>query len=361
MFDDYYWKPPEAVSRSTILDGFHRLSDRRMLSVGKRVQKSALGQASACIFVERFVNRVITSSGPAYIFRPYAGMHETSIGLRLREVISLLGFFDSYHDYSEHLCAALHACWLIGSMYGLNLQEIGRADYQPNGQTAEALNQMVEVIRKSAGESWFRRAGYDRRYEANAKADSVARLVAQILRYYARTMIVRVDLGYQKFARKGLTIDDVYGHLDQMRSQLDVDAVFGTLVGYAWAFEQGENQGFHIHATFLFDGSKECRHIYKGFEIQSIWTRIVGLGGKAFVCNADLGRYNEDQIGIGMIHRHDAQSCLNAIQHNQYIAKDTQFLRIKPKGRRTFGSSIRPDLDAKGGRPPTHEPTWSYP
>ena len=360
MFNDDYWEPPQAVTRLNILEEFYREADRRMLSVGKRFRNETIGQARACILIERFVNRVINYPTPAYWFRPIAGMQETYIGVQLRQLFSLLGFFDSYHDCSEHLCAFLYSCWTIESVFSLDLKKISHPDYYPDEETAIALNSIVESIRMCAQAEWFQRASYDRRYEANAKADSVAQLTAQVLRYYARTMIVRVDLGYQIVARKGLTIDKVYDHWDQFLYLMGRHPVFENLVGYAWSIEQGVDQGFHIHCEFLFDGSKDRWHVNKGFDVGAVWKQVVGEGGKIFNCNANIKSYDQDRVGIGLIDRMDSKTCLNSIEEIRYIAKDTQFLRIKPQGRRTFGSSMKPDIEAKRGRPASQEPEWEY-
>lgn len=277
----------------------------------------------------------------------------------LRDAISLSRYFDSYHDYSEHITAFLHSLWLIGSVYNLDLRKLSDRSSIVSSSEADAMNYVLEKIRMCSMEEWFQRAEYDRRWECRQKAENVRLITEKILLYYSRTMIVRVDFSYKKEASSWITVDHLYNNLDELLRIKNWHAVFQNLVGYAWAIEQGERQGFHMHAAFYFDGSKECRDVYKGFEISELWIGSIANGvGKAHVCNASKENYDEGSLAIGVIDRLDDQACLNAINHIPYIAKDTQYLRVKPKGRRAFGTGSVPDINLKKGRPPRRTPSW---
>jgi hypothetical protein len=66
--------------------------------------------------------------------------------------------------------------------------------------------------------------------------------------------------------------------------------------------------------------------------------------GKPHSCNANKRKYARLGIlGIGMIHRNDEAACMNAINAVGYLAepeKEDQFLRMKPEGRRSFGTGM---------------------
>lgn len=343
--------------RSTILSDYDRNTNYPAFEDRQSSGYQPPSQADALIKIERFVNLVIASDQPAYIFRDSAHSGytatATTLGKRLLKVISLVGLFDSYHDYSEHPYAFLDACWLMESVYGLDLSRPVNNAGEIDGHYAEAMNAIVAKIRMSSREYWFMRALSDRKYEAVCKARTLAEYTSELLRYYARMMIVRVDLSYLESTATGLTIDQVYADLDRLLYLKELHPIFKCLVGYAWTIEQGENQGFHIHVVFFFDGSKECRDIYKGFEIGGLWQQDITQGqGKYHNCNAHRQRY--ERLGIGMIHRNSAEECANAIACIPYLAKDTQYLRIRPQGRRVFGTGSSPDFENKRGRPPTH-------
>lgn len=348
-----------AASRATILSEFNRDAGETDFEFGHGSVWQA-GQSGVLIRIERLVNRVLRSTQPAFILN-WNGtggpeVVETPIGRRLREVLPFINHFGSGHIYSEQPLAFLHACWLIGNVYGIDLARLPSHPVLIGQREAEALNDVVARIRMSASEPWYARAPSDRSWEAGQRAQAAAEYVANILRYFARTMVVRVDLGYLKEARTGLTIDAVYTHLDRLRYLIDWHPIFENQVGYGWGIEQGERDGYHIHAFFLFDGSKECRDVHKGFEIGDLWQRdITGGAGHYDNINAHKERY--PRLGIGMIYRNNAEQCLTAIEVLQYIAKDDgQHLRIKPQGRRIFGTGRAPDAEGKRGRPAPDTP-----
>ncbi|MCB1660915.1 MAG: hypothetical protein KDI39_22075, partial [Pseudomonadales bacterium] len=55
-------------------------------------------------------------------------------------------------------------------------------------------------------------------------------------------------------------------------------------------------------------------------------------------------KYNRvNRLGVGMIHRNDSVACENMTLALGYLAKPEkldQYLRMKPKGRRTFGRGL---------------------
>lgn len=353
-----------AASRATILSEFNRDAGETDFESGHGSVWQA-GQSGVLIRIERLVNRVLRSTQPAFILNWNWNWNgtggpevvETPIGRRLREVLPFINHFGSGHIYSEQPLAFLHACWLIGSVHGLDLSQLSALPVLLGPREAEALNDVVLRIRMSASEPWYTRIPGDRSYESRQRAQVVADYTANILRYFARTLVVRLDLTYLESARLWLTIDQVYAHLDQLRYLIESrHQAFDGLVGYAWCIEQGESEGYHIHFVFFFDGSKVCWDVRKGFEIGDLWKHdITGGAGHYDNCNAHKERY--PRLGIGMIHRDNAEQCLTAIEVLQYIAKDDgQHLRIKPNGRRIFGTGRSPDADIKRGRPAPDAP-----
>ncbi|MCB1616207.1 MAG: inovirus-type Gp2 protein [Pseudomonadales bacterium] len=360
-----FWEPPQAATRYDLITAFHRPADPGVLHKGKKLEGELIGQSRACILIESFVDRVLKNEALPYQCLPSSPwqpvVHATPLGKRLREVIGLLGFFDSYHEYSEKLCAFLHSCWLITSIYGVSLPLLSQKDIPLDGATAEHLNDIVRKLRMCAGEGWFRRAASDRRWESGERTRATGMLVEKILKHYARTTVVRVDLSYHKREQARLSIDTVYQHLDQLLYLKDWHPVFEHLTGYVWALEQGKHQGYHLHTAFCFDGSRVCRDATKGFAIADVWVQeITGGMGKANICNAHKEQYDPNRLGIGVIDRLDGVSCLNTIASLQYLAKESQYLRMKPTGRRSYGTGLAPSRETLQGRPPQRLPDWHY-
>lgn len=364
MQNEEYWKPPQAVTRTTLLDDFDRQIDRSIIHTGKQVGSVTLGQADACILIERVVNRI-----GRYKQHPYditydakgiARVYERPAGGLLRDAISTLGLFDTNYDYSEHMALFLDACWRMSSVYGIDLKSLRNPGFELDVHYADMLNDITLKVKIDTNAPWFKRAVMDRRWEAKSKQGTIAQYTADILQYYTKTTNIRLDLGYLAEARAKVTIDDVYEHLDELMDRKGGDKVFEHLAGYAWAIEQGVSKGFHVHVAFMFKGSRVNADIARGFRIAGLWEEITGGLGYTYVCNAHPERYDQDKLGIGVIRRSDAKSCINAINANSYLAKDYQYLRIKPKGRRAFGIGVAPDMNAKRGRPAQNSPTWSY-
>lgn len=362
MFNNQ-WSRHQAASRSTILSEFERRAIDTDFDLDDGPQWAA-GQSAVLIRIERIVNKVLRSDQPAFVLKlddPRGGrVVETSIGRRLREVLPFSNHFGNAHSYSEQPTAFLHACWLMGNVHGLDLSQLPMPPTALGVREADALNDVVARIRMSACEPWYTRIPSDRSYEARQRAQVVADYTAGILQYFARTMVVRLDLSYLESARVWLTVDQVYAHLEHFRYLIESrHPVFECLVGYAWSIEQGEWDGYHLHCIFYFDGSKESRDVHKGFEIAGLWqSDITGGAGNFDNCNAHKERY--PRLGIGMIHRDSAEQCLTCIEVLQYIVKDDgQHLRMKPHDRRIFGTGRALDINVKRGRPAPDAP-WTY-
>lgn len=349
-------------SKKDILSDYKRAGSEEWTAFQRASDETEIGQAEVLIKIERFVKFVISTRAPAFFMmqRQEGGCEpiETALGRRLVVLIPYLRMFDSKHTYSEHIVAFLDAGWITEGFYGINLAEAINEFPSSLLAFAEAANVMVEKIRMNAREPWFFRGRSDRRYEAGYRTDVIADYTRQILRYYARTLVLRIDASYRIESRRILTIDKVYEHLDRLLYLKDVHPAFFGLVGYAWSVEQGERDGFHLHLVFFFDGSKVCQDRAKGFEIGALWKHVITGGAGTFEnCNANKDRYGI-RVGVGMIYRASLPSCANTVDCVQYVTKggrfldrDNQFLRIKPAGRRIFGTGHAPDIEQKRGRP----------
>lgn len=349
------WEKAYRRSRTAILDEYQKEKELELIDAIQEEDEAFKGEASVLILMEKLVERVAQGEGAAYEidFQPNGRgrVRETTLGRRLRRLIRYIGFFDTAHEYSEGPLAFLDACWMLSSVFGDSLSEIALESQPLSLRHAEMLNHIAERIRMSTREYWYQRGVSDRRWTATRRAGVMEEYTERLLRYYARLLIVRLDLQYRKEARVSLTIDQVYAHLDHLMYLKDWHPAFEGLVGYAWVIEQGDRDGYHLHVVFYFDGSKVCRDISKGFQIGELWSYDITKGmGYVENCNARKDRYAA--VGIGMIHRDNPEECQNAIMALRYLGKDTQSLRMKPWGRREFDHGNPPDEALKRGRPP---------
>lgn len=346
------WREDGRKTRTTMLADFDRKAGMPALDGVGPKGGYPIGQAEALIRIEHFVNAVLRSKQPAYTFKGIRGdeVVTTSIGRYLRDTIPLAGMFDSKHDYSEKPTLFLRACWQINVLLSHNLSRMFRRNANADLQYAEAMNAIIDLIRAMAKDEWYGRCVHDRRYETIAKGKSLAGYTAAVLRYYARTLVVRVDFSYLGGADASVTIDRVYQDLHDFLELIQYHRLFEHLVGYGWAIEQSERKGFHIHLMFFFNGSEVRQDMTIGFAIGDLWQRVVTFGRGSFRnCNAHKDEY--DELGIGMIHRNSEQECARVVRFMQYLCKsgefldkDNQYLRIKPLCARTFGMGQAPDL-----------------
>jgi hypothetical protein len=361
MFGDV-WSEDGKRTRTQVLVDFDQKKNKRDFNKLRADRQDNPGQAEALIRIERFVDYVLRHNGPAYKpkIRGSAEFSETRIGKRLRKIFPLHSLFDSLHVYSEKPAAFLRACWQAERQYVYKVKRPVRSRFDVDIHYAEIMNMIVETIRHSATELWFKRCGTDRRYQARANGKVAAMYVMDILNYLARTEIVRMDFGYKGGESAPVTIDRAWSDFSDFIDLLDYHPLFTHLVGYMWSLEQGDDgKGFHMHAAFFFNGSEICRDIVIADRIGDLWEdRITQGRGNFFNCNKHTDRYS--YVGIGTIHRNNSEQCLNAIRCLQYLPKageflhkDSQYLRIKTKAlMRTFGTGQAPEImDKHRGRP----------
>lgn len=362
------WGEVGSRTRTGILADFSEGYSIKNYSRMRIDKQERLGQAQAIIRIEKFVTFLLRKNGPAYRFkvRKEFEFTETRIGKRLRKILHLNHLFDSDHVYSEKPSAFIRACRQASLMPGFKLIKPVRNQYEADLAYAEMMNFIVDMIRKLAAEKWFKRCVHDRHYQASCNGKSAARYVADVLNYYARTLIVRLDLGYVGGEAASVTIDRIWSDLNDFIDLLYRRPLFEHLVGHMWSLEQGDDgKGYHVHLVLFFNGSEVCRDIKMGHRIgREIWEEEITQGrGNFYNCNAHKDRYS--YVGIGMIHRDNADECMKAIRCLQYLPKsgeflvrDDQYLRIKPKAlMHTFATGQAPDVrEKKRGRPAAPAP-----
>lgn len=329
-----------------------------------------VGQSRALRNIEKFVDKVSRSNEPAFIIdhpaSPVMGVQVTAIGSHLLQVLPVLGLFDSYHDYAEKPYAFLDACWLIEGMFGIDLAQVWSNHLVDLSVYADGLNTLVEKIRMSVRQEWYLRAPSDRIYESSLRARKIQRYVAGLLEASSRSMLVRLDFGYSRQARRSLCHDRLFSDLRQFLYLKEWHPLFAHLEGYIWSIEEGRRKGPHVHLLLVFSGSKLRQDIRMGEFLCDLWNdRITGGDGISWNCNSLKDDYAE--VGIGMVERWDRPACQRAVFFATYLAKnphdpeedDPQYLRMKPAGLDTFGTGEQRQGNQRLGRPPEHPIPWT--
>ncbi|HEX8594742.1 MAG TPA: inovirus-type Gp2 protein [Pseudomonas sp.] len=302
---------------------------------------SSFSQSQASIRIERFVQSIERTDKPAFEITQtqsgYERAQRTRISKHVDSIQQMFDLFDDRHPYvySEHLQAFWEACQDIGlerspgGMICLNRQRTAYLGFH------HSMNVLVARIRQLIRGKGFMRKANDRRYEANRKQVALSEYVSQVLSRYSRTVVVRVDLHYRAMARPRLRIEHVFNDLDKLIRARDRNLIFEHETGYICSVEHGEDKGFHIHAAFFFNGAEVRSDFAKARKVGELWEQITRGQGYFFSCNDDKKSYG-DELGIGVIKRIDIQACRKVVKVMQYLAKHSQYLRMKPAGARTY-------------------------
>lgn len=203
---------------------------------------------------------------------------------------------------------------------------------------------MLQAVAECADSLVFRRRASDRRYEQKIVRERLDAYSRFLLAQYARSLVLRVDLGYRKGVKP--TIAEVYRDLDMLLALVHKrKEVFEDATGFVWRVEQGGRSGeYHIHFSMVLPGHLHQRDGYMAKQLGALWMQITQLRGRHHSCNAEKRKYARwGTLGIGMIHRNDDIARENAVNAIGYLAepeKEDQFLRMRPEGRRAYGAGM---------------------
>lgn len=304
---------------------------------------TTLSQSDTTIQIERLVKTIETSDRPAYEIIQSRSGYERVQPTRLTRyfdcIQQMIDLFESrcVYSYSEHLEAFRRACQDIGlerSPCGpvcLNEQGTAYLDYH------HSMNVLVGRIREYTCAEWYGRRHVDRRYQARRQQAAIAEYVDWVLDLYARTVVVRVDLYYRRQARARLRVEDVFEDLNRLMTGRD--PIFDHQTGYICSVEQGEGQGYHIHAAFFFNGAEVRGDIYKAQLIGELWERITRGQGCFNSCNHDKEQYGSE-CGIGIVRRSDRLIRPHVYKAMHYLVKDDQHLRLLPGRAKTLRKGV---------------------
>jgi hypothetical protein len=245
------------------------------------------------------------------------------------------------HHYYEHHEAFWHGCSEIG-LFVSGEKFIDSADVFTH-LTVSCMHKLVAIIAKYTQSLTFRRRVGDRRHQMAERLKSLIKNADATLQLYERTLVVRVDFGYLKANQHLIDVDMMYQHLDQFKAAMSKHPeIFKHLINLAWVAEQGRVRGYHFHLAFYFKGSKVKDDWYKAKQIGELWIDITGGLGSYHNCNtaSEKAKFRKwDCLGIGMVFRSDLatrQKTINSVSYLAKLAKEDQYLRMRPKARRAF-------------------------
>lgn len=190
-------------------------------------------------------------------------------------------------------------------------------------------------------------------YQENQNRNQLNGYVRNLTDHYSRLLFVRVDLKYSQEDSHLVTIDMFSDHIGKLRELIgNKKTCFKHLQGYAWALEQGyENGGFHCHLLLIYDGSRREDDSALGKMVGDKWISITEELGTYFNVNSKANKkkylkkdvLGNDLLGVGMIHRNNLFQIENAVNVALYLtkpSKEGQNLKVWLPNMRSFGRGI---------------------
>lgn len=203
-------------------------------------------------------------------------------------------------------------------------------------------------------------------FQEQRNSQSLKKYMSYFLEKYARVLIVRVDVKIKAEFAHLVDIETFNGFVNQLMETIQRDreiekkrkagkvtdkdkGSFEDLRGYAWAIEQGvDNGGLHCHLVLIYNGDKRQHDWFLGEAVGKKWVEITeGLGWHNNGNTTERKRHYERQgtLGIGMIHGNNPLEVKNAIYAALYLTRPDKYeqrLKAWTPSMRSFGRGIIP-------------------
>ena len=302
-----------------------------------------------------FVNEVLLNNEIPFVLRPGTNGEKwyaspSLVGQYFNwmpDFIDVVNRLPRKYEYSESINAFITCCHAMGLLSKrLDWKNIWVVDskktYPCFGgvSAAEIFNKLVQAIRNDWNIN-------DRQAKVNARKEDVANQKVEycnyadsFFKYWARLLLVRVDLFYEKQYADSIDVFDMIEDLDRLFGNVRHNSLFDSMIGYIVKLEYGVEKGIHAHVILFFDGSKRNNfsHIYLAEQIGEYWKCIITKSlGAYWNSNATAGHYDElGRRGIGVINWNDTDLRSNLREFVvSYLCKEDQYFRPK------WGTKVR--------------------
>ncbi|MCW0090577.1 inovirus Gp2 family protein [Burkholderia pseudomallei] len=352
--------------------------ERKTLVVGKSLKLLAS--------LIRFVNKdVLNGKQPAYLIKATkngAVISESKLAHWIKLLPAFARLYNHQFGYSPDL-RLFFECY--------RSHRISRLMTEPAEgelERAEIANDFISTLRGEAKRTKlaYRLRQWMRNSTENRK--KIRRYLRALFLIHARLVVVRIDLHLSKegMLSNGLA-DDIYQRIVEQcegsyrlyMNGVDLDEGFDAdamksfqlmateretflnairrkycadQVGYVWSMEFSASGHYHIHMCMFFNGSTVDgkRHSWLAQELCDLWKKTTQRpGGYAFNCN----RMKYDKPACGIVEYHDGEKIGYLIKTLDYLAKNSQLVRLKSAKGKTFNTGAMPEVRPSrlAGRP----------
>ncbi len=203
-------------------------------------------------------------------------------------------------------------------------------------------------------------------FQEQRNSQSLTKYMNYYLNKHARVLIVRVDIRIKMEFAHLVDVETFQGFMNQLMKVIQRDreiekerkagkiadkgkGCFEDLRGYAWATEQGvDNGSLHCHLLLIYNGDKRQQDWYLGDAVGKKWLEITEGLGYSTNGNTSERKQNykrQGTLGIGMIHRDNTIEVNNAINAALYLTRPDKYeqrLKAWTPSMRSFGRGIIP-------------------
>lgn len=194
------------------------------------------------------------------------------------------------------------------------------------------LNGFIQQYRGTIGSEDFKSIVNRRKRAARKNDQTLSNLVAELLTFRSRLLVVRVDLYYPSdyvgadMSGTTVTPDMVAKHRAIFIERVEQSRSSEYLLDFVWKLEFTERKGFHYHWFFFFDGAKVRQGITLGRILGELWEQVIGCKDVYWNCNA--GQHKYEHSGIGMISRGAEQHLNGLYRATNYLTKPDYYLAL---------------------------------
>lgn len=252
---------------------------------------------------------------------------------QLREFIKVTRLLSPRYQYSERINVFILA-------YQTLQQRLATEPLNPLDAT-EQFDFLVRSIRQYWKTQNFQAKLNARTHEVKRRYREYCLYVDRLFDKYARLVVLRLDLFYQKTDRQEINVTTLSKDFNHLLDNQRCNGLFNAMTGYIAKLEYTIDKGLHYHLILFFDGSKRNgnSHIHLAKKIGDYWVDVITEGRGVYWncnCNKQIKLYEKlGRRGIGVIHYHETQLIKNLKYIINYLCKTTQY--IKP----IFGSKVR--------------------
>ena len=260
--------------------------------------------------------------------------------------------YSEKHRYAPRVEAFHDACKKIGILGGKKrfwFGVLGDTDVDHHVSFAYWFNRLIERIHEHCSTREFKERERLRKLHERHMEDSVVEFEKALFSEKGRSrwLVLSLTLKYQSQYRRWITLEDVQRHRERFFAARRYNKLMGDIKAYAWALEEGETTGFHLHVILFYACvTRDDERMAK--LIGDYWVDAATQGMGAYWNSNEERRkvwYEKKGhgVGVGQIDRTNDRMRESLRVNLKYLVKAEQYFQIKAEGKvRTFDMSDVP-------------------